>query len=34
MAAILGRELRRDAAWADEQVKAFIEIASGYRYGG
>jgi glycerol-3-phosphate dehydrogenase len=28
---LLGRELGRDAAWADAQVKAFTELATGYR---
>ena len=31
VAALLARELGRDAAWQDEQVRAFAELAQGYR---
>ncbi|MHC5113970.1 MAG: glycerol-3-phosphate dehydrogenase/oxidase [Planctomycetota bacterium] len=33
VAAIVAKELGHDAAWADEQVSAFTEVATGYLYG-
>jgi glycerol-3-phosphate dehydrogenase len=31
VAALMARELGRDAAWAAAEVKAFTELAEGYR---
>jgi glycerol-3-phosphate dehydrogenase len=34
VAALLARELGRDAAWQSAQVSAFHEVAAGYRVAG